>query len=404
MDDGNPTARRRQTAAGMRRRLLAHLAAGGTTDCAAAAMTNDRNVYIDPARAEREKDRLFRALPLVAGLSCDVAEPGDCLLFEAVGASAAIVRGDDGELRGFLNMCVHRGARLLGPNETGRCSRHRQLVCPFHGWAYDLHGRLVGVPGRAGFDDAVLAGRRLVSVAVAERHGLVFVQLRGATIDVDRHLGDLAAQLVDIEFEDLAPIRHSRLQAATDWKLAMDTYCEGYHFGVLHRDSIGDAYHSNVAIFDAYGPHWRLGFAERTLDPLLDRPEGAWPVPAFNAVYCLFPNVVVVAGELEGGNACLRMFRLFPGARPGTMSCHIAAYATRSVADDNTLVERYFAQDDAESPITHEDYAMAEAAYANALAAPDGFRFVYGQNEPALQWFHRAVAERMGETPPGQSS
>ncbi len=397
--------RRRETALDMRRRLVAHVAAGGTTDTAPGTMENDRTAYTDPRRAELEKQRLFRELPLLAGLSGDVPEPGNCLLFDEVGPSILIVRGNDRRLRAFLNMCTHRGTRLVSADDDGKCPRRQRLTCPFHAWSFDLEGALANVPGREGFDGADFSRRRLVPVPVVEWEGLIFVQngSLNASPDVAAFLGTFAPELTQLELGELEPVRYGRLSAETDWKLALDTYCEGYHFGTLHSSTIGQSHHSNVAVFDEFGPHWRVGFAARTLDTLVGKPESDWPEPEFSGVYFLFPNTIIVVGELGAGETCARVFRLFPGDRAGTMSCHISVYASRSVARDASRVERDFASDDIESEITEEDYQVATQAYRNLQHAPDGFRVVYGRNEPALQAFHRAVADRIAD-PESESS
>src|SRR5690606_7785856 len=315
------------------------------------------------------------------------------------GPSIVIVRGHDGVLRAFLNMCTHRASRLVSVPVDGRCDRRDRLVCPFHGWCFDLEGRLIGVPGREGFGAADWSRRHLVPVAVAEWHGLVLVQAAAThgKIDVPAYLGAFAPELAQLELDALLPIRHSRIDAQTNWKLALDTYCEGYHFGVLHRATIGRSHYSDVAVFDDFTPHWRLGFAERSLDALVGKPESEWPDPEYAAVHFLFPNTILVSGTLTDGETWLRMFRLFPGADAGTMACHIGVYAPEFVARDAGRIAREFGYDDAESDITKEDYRVAEEAYRNLRYAPEGFEMVFGRDEPGLQAFHKAIDERMGE-------
>lgn len=401
MDDDSSELRKRRhaTAQSTRRRLVAHLAAGGTTDMAASVLENDRSVYTDPSRAERERALIFRNTWLLAGLSGDVPEPGDCLLFDQVGPSVLIVRGRDLRLRGFINMCRHRASMLVTRGKDGRCARRDRLSCPFHGWTYDLDGKLIGVPGSDGFERIEPGTRDLLPATVAEWHGLIFVRTgeQGEPHDAGAHLGRFAPEIEQLELGALVPIRSSRVAAETDWKLALDTYCEGYHFGVLHRSSIGLSHHSNVAVFDDFFPHWRIAFAERTLDELVGRPQSQWPDAVFGGVYFIFPSTVIVYGTLRSGDACVRVFRLFPGDRSGRTTCCITVYAPPAVAHDTERVAHEFAYDDAESEITQEDYKIAEEAYRNLLHAPQGFRLVYGRNEPALQAFHRAVAVHLGD-------
>ncbi len=165
-----------------RRRLIAHIEAGGTTDLAAGTLGVPASVYTDPARFAAEQHDIFGELPLLAGLSGDIARPGDLMLFDAAGSEILLVRGHDGTVRAFLNICRHRGARLVT-----HCEPRQRISCPFHNWSYDLDGRLVGIPVGAAFDGLDRAAHGLLRVPVAEWHGMIFVIARPGeeTIDPD---------------------------------------------------------------------------------------------------------------------------------------------------------------------------------------------------------------------------
>ncbi len=123
--------------------LVEHIKAGRTTDMADAPMANSARVYADPLRYEAERRKLFLEMPLVAGLSGDIPNTGDTLVFDGAGRPIIVVRDAAGRANAFLNMCRHRGARLV--NENG-C--HARFTCPFHSWSFDLNGRLAGQPGK----------------------------------------------------------------------------------------------------------------------------------------------------------------------------------------------------------------------------------------------------------------
>jgi len=391
--------RRRLSALDIRRRLVAHLAAGGTTDTADAPHELDRAIYVDPTVAEREHRALFLEQPLVVGLSQDLPGAGDCLLVDDIGPPIVVVRGMDGRLRAFLNMCTHRASRLVSSDASGKCTRRDRLVCPFHAWSFDLDGSLVRVPGRNGFERLELDRRNLIPVAVEERHGLIFVRLSGSCTDISvaEYLGAFAPEMAQLELGRLVPIQHGQLRAETNWKLALDTYCEGYHFGTLHASTIGRSHHTNIAVFDYFAPHWRIAFAERALDVLIGKPESEWPETEYSAVHFIFPNTIIVVGALAPREMCVRVFRLFPHKDAGSMCCRIAVYVSPSVAQDASRLAREFAFDDAESEITKEDYRMAVDGYRNLKAAPEGFKIAFGRNEVALQAFHHAIAKIVGE-------
>jgi nitrite reductase/ring-hydroxylating ferredoxin subunit len=389
--------RRRSIAEAIRRRLVAHIAAGGTTDLAPGILEGDPASYTDPTRAELERSKLFLELPLVAGLSGDIPAPGDCLLFENIGPSIVIVRGKDGLARGFLNMCTHRASKLVRTNHDGRCDSRARITCPFHAWTFDLDGTLADIPGRPGFEGLDMTQRHLVSVPVAEWNGILFVQAAAGSwpLDVASHLGGFAEELMQLELAEAVPIGSSGLTADCNWKLALDTYGEGYHFARLHAATIGLSHYSNIAVFDEFAPHWRLNFPDKSIGALVGMPESDWPEVEYGGVHFMFPNTVLVVGSSGGGRTFLRMFRLFPGSTPGTMSCRIGVYETGR-ASDRCAARAEFGRDDAESEVTKEDYGVAVDAYSNLVSAPPGFKVVYGRNEPALQSFHRHVARVIG--------
>jgi phenylpropionate dioxygenase-like ring-hydroxylating dioxygenase large terminal subunit len=395
--------RRQRIARDIQRRLVAHIAAGGTTDFAASPMENDASAYTDPTRAQLETDKLFLKLPLLVVLSQDAPRTGDCLLFEEVGFSIVVVRGTDGLLRAFRNMCAHRGSKIVRAKPDGTCDQRTRLTCPFHAWSYNLDGTLAGVPGRTGFDGIDLNLRKLIPVAVAEWRGFVFLRLAGeGPIDIQASLGPFAPELAQLELENAMPLKTSGIKADTNWKYAVDTYGEGYHFGSLHASTIGTTHYSNVAAFDQFGDHWRINFAEKSLRALVGTPESDWPEPDFGGVHFLFPNTILVASSMKPGKGFVRIFRLFPGPTPGTTSCRVSVYAPGGFVSDEYRVQ--FANDNCEDVVTQEDYSVAVEGHKNLAAAPAGFKIVYGRNEIALQAFHRSVETAIGISRPTRAA
>jgi len=387
--------RRRRIARDMQRRMVAHIAAGGTTDFAPCPMENDAAAYTDPARAELERREIFLKLPLLAGLSQDIPARGDCLLFEELGHSVVLVRGQDGLLRAFRNMCMHRASKLVRAGEGGVCERRTRLTCPFHAWTFHLDGSLAGVPGKPGFEGIELGRRNLLPVAVAEWHGCIFLRLTGdGPLDIRSFLGPFAPELAQLELAAARPLRSSAVRAETNWKYAVDTYAEGYHFGALHASTIGTTHISNVAVYDAFGPHWRINFPEKSLGSLVGRPESEWPEPDYGGIHFLFPNAVLVIGSVEAGKGFARIFRIFPGPTVGTMCCRVTVYAPGG--EISSEYRAGFDNDNCDDVVTREDYSVATEGYANLVSAPAGFRVIYGRNEIAVQSFHRHVSERIG--------
>src|SRR5579859_5121587 len=238
------------------RRAVEH-ARNGTTDMGPDAMHNDVAAYIDPERHARELQALFREMPQVVCLSSDLPEPGSFRLFDDTGVPIVVVRGKDGAVRAFLNICTHRGARLVR-GSTGKANR---MTCWFHGWTFDSTGRAIGVPQEDHFCGKIEEQKHLITCPAAERHGLVFVQpTPGSTMDIDAHLGAFGQELEMLDLDQARQVRDGELRVSCNWKYALDTYFENYHFAVLHRDSIGPHFANNVSLYDSWGLHHRIVF------------------------------------------------------------------------------------------------------------------------------------------------
>jgi phenylpropionate dioxygenase-like ring-hydroxylating dioxygenase large terminal subunit len=200
------------------RRLLAHLDAR-TTDEASAPLALPAEHHTSPVHLERERRALFRGQPIAAALSADLPAVGSYRTLASGGVPLLLIRGRDGRVRAFLNVCRHRGAPLAegcGTLEGGR------LRCPFHAWTYDLEGRLAAIPlGEAGHRDPdadSLASRPplaslpprgsprspgLLERPCEEVHGLVLVRPEGdRPIEAEGWLGEVGADLDALGLRD----------------------------------------------------------------------------------------------------------------------------------------------------------------------------------------------------------
>src|SRR5829696_5744685 len=191
----------------------------------------DPRLYVDPASLDREQEAIFARTWQLGGHASQVAEPGRFMTVRAGRESALVIRGEDGELRAFRNVCRHRAARLR--EGTGDCGK--ALRCPYHGWTYRTDGRLIGVPEGRGFPGLDKAQLGLMPASVEVFHGLVFVNL-------DPDAAPLAPTLAGLG-EKLAPYGIERLEPFADfppssqpanWKIVADNYLEGYHVPIAH--------------------------------------------------------------------------------------------------------------------------------------------------------------------------
>ena len=177
--------------------------------------------YLDAQRFEREL-QLMRRHPLPVCAAADLAQPGDYLALTRLGMPMLIVRGRDGVLRAFLNVCRHRGAQVVAP---GRGTNATRFSCPYHAWTYATDGTLQGVPQRFGFPGLDASGSGLRPLAVAEAAGLVWVvadAALAASCDVRQMLGPLVDELEAMGFGTHQPLAPRELPLMCNWKLLVD--------------------------------------------------------------------------------------------------------------------------------------------------------------------------------------
>src|SRR5205809_1652090 len=130
-------------------------------------------LYCDPEFFEAEKKAFLRAAPQVVCHQSEIAQPGEWRTLEYLGESVIVIRGDDGAVRAFSNVCRHRGSRLV----DGMSGCAKVLTCPYHAWSYARDGRLVGVPHRQEYPGLQTEKLGLRRIALEQWHGFLFVTL-----------------------------------------------------------------------------------------------------------------------------------------------------------------------------------------------------------------------------------
>lgn len=376
------------------KQLCAHLDAGTTVD-AGGLLRLPTTAYTDPALAERERVEFFGAVPQCVGLSLDLPEPGSFLTNNDLGIPILATRDDSGEFRAFVNSCRHRGPMV----ETAERGTARRFTCPFHSWSYDVGGALVGLPKPEHFGDVDRSCLGLRPLAAEERHGLLFVHPDPeAVIDLDALLGDwFDDEFPTWHFDQMRPHTRDVYDTACNWKLAMDTFGETYHFPVLHRDTLANGFHGNVQLHDEQDHLHRMILCRRNIDTMRHLPEDEWSITtAALPVYWIFPNVILMPFD-----AGVFLVRAYPHSDdPGRHLSRIDFYLKPDLAGlDDKLAE--FLADIAHNfaeIIRDEDYVMAasQQVAANGRALD---HVVFGRNEPTLHHYHNTYRRMLGQDP-----
>jgi choline monooxygenase len=207
------------------------------------AATIPSSWYTDARVLDLERRSVFRGWQCVGRVD-QAAAPGDYFTADLAGEPLVIVRGGDGELRGFFNVCRHHAAAVCAQPE----GRAQALRCPYHGWTYALTGELRGTPDFDGVQGFDRASHGLVPVTLATWEGLVFVRLGGGP-SLEAFLGPLVEQARALDLPRLRFFERRVYELDCNWKVFVDNYLDGgYHVPYMHKglDSVLDYAHYTI--------------------------------------------------------------------------------------------------------------------------------------------------------------
>ena len=259
-------------------------------------------VYFNPELLEIEKEELFRRCWQLVGHVSDIPEPGDYMTLDVVGERALAIRGKDGVVRCFHNVCRHRGSRVV---KEERGHGQAAIVCPFHGWSYNLDGKLRGMPKPRSFPKLDPVEHGLVPLDFEIWMGFVFVRfLPSQQPGVAQMLAPYMAELAPYRLEQVKPLTAFTVEEmAVNWKAVRDVDNEGYHVPTAHpslQDLYGQSYADDPHVwgtsrsFARFNPgegrRWSVKKYKKILPENTDLPEShrqAW-------LYIgMFPNLVL---------------------------------------------------------------------------------------------------------------
>ena len=343
--------------------------------------TEPASGYTDAERFSREVQHLFRAGPVLVGLSAECKEPGTYIAADFGGVPVLVIRQPDHSLRAMVNACRHRGAPLAEGCGAGL----RRLVCGYHGWTYDLDGRLVTRPVTHGaFND--VGPSDLVPVAVAERYGLIFVRPSSAApIDVDEFLAGAQDDLSSFALSDYILVETRQSAWKMNWKLVLDTFGESYHIRTLHRTSIAPAFDSGCTLFEPFGRHLvNIGFRKNIVNEFA-KPEGDRSLLPYGTIqYFLLPNALLTH-QIDH----IELWRVTP-IDVRTTHVTTSVFAPGPIVSEKAAA--YFRKNlDVLLDVTsQEDFPLMERIQRtlDSGALP---HVVFGRNEAALAHFHQSV-------------
>ena len=357
------------------------------------------DTYISEERFEREWGTFFLNHPQIIGMSGDLPKPNTFITIEDFGVPVLATRNSRGEFKAYANVCSHRGVTV----ETLKRGEKSRFSCPFHGWTFNNDGSLIGYPKNEQFGEIDKDCYGLKELPAIERFGFLWVHpKRDGKIDLDQLLGkELTEEFKQWNFESLVFANEDQYFTEMNWKLAIDTFGETYHFSVLHKDSLFESFYGNCQMFDSFKRNGRLILCKRTIDDMRKLPESEWDICAGSLpVYYLFPNIIFMptqegaflVKEYPSDNSPHKSFSKISFYFYPHVLQQIKELEKTGIDGKQLLEDQYggFA-----SVIRDEDYVAAASSH-KGLKSGNLDYLTFGKNEPALHHYHNTYREALG--------
>ncbi len=363
-------------------RIKSHLAAG-TTDLAPDPYENQVDMYTSPAVLKREQERFFRSGVLCAGLCADVPHPNDWLVLDVAGKSVLLARDNAGTLRGFLNVCRHRGAPVAEGQGNGN-----RFTCPYHGWTYNNIGKLIAQPMEEAFERPTACKVALQELPIEEKHGLIYLSCDPQSkVCADQHLGDAASEIAAFDLSSYHRFGTRKVSKQMNWKLVVDTFLEAYHLQTLHKASLAPMIYNTHCVWEDWGHIGRLTTPRKSIGEMSD---GSL-LPYVTMLYFLFPNLVLIQQQDH-----IETFHAFPKNNSPDEADIVVSLYCPNVPETDSAVRHWTKNFDLLMNVTEgEDFALCEKIQKGFYSGAQS-HIVYGRNEPGLQHYHRSIKSALG--------
>jgi len=321
----------------------------------------DARHYSDPDQYQRELEQIFFRSWFPVCPSSDLAAPRDFVVWDRLEQSIVIARRDDGSVSAWHNVCQHRGAKLI--SESGHCKTGR-FKCPWHGFAYNLDGKVTGVPMKELFDPAELA-------------------------DLRESLGDLHDELAWYGLDGFETRYRTEIKLKANWKLVIDAFNETWHVPFTHTDTLAGMMLWRDAVLKLAPPHSWMTLPVRGFSEIAQ--PGADHRETHLCHYTVFPNTIFSCFPTH-----LQMWSVWPLSPTETI---LSAWGVVGPTPERLTDEKWAARNDRDWEhflhVVKEDCEVIDEA--GTLSASLGFRRnMFCTAEGRLTAFHEEVNRRIG--------
>lgn len=269
------------------------LPAHNATPTPTAEASRPVRIYTDPVRFEAEMECIFGRFAVPILPSCALPEPGSFLANDSFGVPVLLTRDRAGKVHAFLNICTHRGSKLVPVCDAVGSGR---MSCPYHAWTFGLDGALVGIPRSETFPSANKAELGLIRLPAHETAGFIWVGLHeDRDVPLPDNVEGLDADLRALGLPDMHVYGRRNYDLKSNWKLVVEPFLEAYHVQRLHQKTVAALNADNNPIIVWMGPHLR-----QTAGRVEFRPDGGNDLGSdllhrtITHAYYVFPNAIIV--------------------------------------------------------------------------------------------------------------
>ena len=353
------------------------------TDYAKSIYKNAVIEYIDASIANTEKKIIFEESPICLGTAALVPNQGDWFTVDIGDKSILIVRNNKTEISAYLNICSHRGAKLV----EGSGTKAYAFKCPYHSWVYNLDGELKARPRENAFEEINKDQCSLQKFELDNHQGFLWLIMdKKAKNKHSSNKADLNELLIDYDFNKYQHFKSIKIYPKLNWKLAVDTFLELYHIDALHTKSLAPIIKNDLQLFDTYGKNIRVIGARHSAVKLnrVLKDQREFDIHTIQ-LRILFPNTILVCHPDH-----VEVWQILPKNEVNECEVSFSLYTKETFSSKSAIRHWDNNFNLALNAVVKEDFPLGENVQKGFYAAPKR-KIIFGKNEPALQHFHKQI-------------
>ena len=353
------------------------------TDYAKSIYKNAVIEYIDASIANTEKKIIFEESPICLGTAALVPNQGDWFTVDIGDKSILIVRNNKTAISAYLNICSHRGAKLV----EGSGTKAYAFKCPYHSWVYNLDGELKARPRENAFEEINKDQCSLQKFELDNHQGFLWLIMdKKAKNKHSSNKADLNELLIDYDFNKYQHFKSIKIYPKLNWKLAVDTFLELYHIDELHTKSLAPIIKNDLQLFDTYGKNIRVIGARHSAVKLnrVLKDQREFDIHTIQ-LRILFPNTILVCHPDH-----VEVWQILPKNEVNECEVSFSLYTKEAFSSKSAIRHWDNNFNLALNAVVKEDFPLGENVQKGFYAAPKR-KIIFGKNEPALQHFHKQI-------------